>query len=104
MQPFSYLAVLSDGRISPCCNSSRVYLHNIDALFPLDRLVIDSEFAKFQKRHADMDLDGTGCEHCSLWIDDWLGDEETIFELNDGRHITAYLEGSTIRIVGSRGD
>jgi hypothetical protein len=75
----------------------------MDALLPIDQLVAGNELAEFQRRHAAMDLNGTGCEHCYLWIEDWLGDEETSLNLIDGRHITAFLEGSTIRIDGSRG-
>ena len=60
------------------------------------------EYIVFRQKHLDNDLDGTLCEHCELWIDDWLGDEQTSIQLGDGRILQAYYEGSTIRISGTK--
>lgn len=101
-QPFEYLAVLSDGSLSPCCNTSRVKLKTPTIMDGLINVCEHEEYIVFRQKHLDNDLDGTLCEHCELWIDDWLGDEQTSIQLGDGRILQAYYEGSTIRISGTK--
>lgn len=99
-QPFSYLAVLSDGRISPCCNTSRVIQRSINVSNGLLNAINSEEYQKYLERHRSLDLRDTPCEDCELWLDSWLGDEMLNISLGDGRQCQVFCEGSSYRIEG----
>ncbi len=100
-QPFSYLAIMSDGRLAPCCNTSRVRLPTAQAVPPVSKIVGHPELQRFRQQQSTMDLEGTVCAACDLWIDDWLGDEEATMTLGSGSCIRVVFEGSAIRIERS---
>jgi hypothetical protein len=97
MQPFSFVAVLSDGTVCPCCVSSRVRLATVNARSGLAAALRQPEYCEFLARHSSLALEGTACTSCEAWLDDWLGDEEVPLGQTG---ITATLEGATARIEG----
>jgi pyruvate-formate lyase-activating enzyme len=94
MQPFRYVAVLSDGSLSPCCQTSRVRFTSIRADAGLAAAVQHPEYQAFLEMHRQRNLAGTPCMRCEAWLDDWLGDET----ISVGPKHTAILEGYTARI------
>jgi len=101
LQPTSFLAILSDGRVSPCCNTSRVVLKTIDASKGINAVLASPEYIRFLEDHEDILLKKYICEKCTLWMNEWLGDETIQISLFNGNKTDAYLEGHTIRIAGS---
>jgi radical SAM protein with 4Fe4S-binding SPASM domain len=97
LQPFTYLAILSDGSISPCCVTSRVRFNSLRAEMGLQSVISSYEYRNFQAAHRDRKLDGTPCSNCELWLDDWLGDEVLTIGKNAHRLL---VEGYTARIPG----
>jgi pyruvate-formate lyase-activating enzyme len=73
-QPFDYLAVLSDGFISPCCASSRTRLP-IHAGYGLATAWRNPAYVEFRHRHATLDLGNTPCKECMLWPEGWMPDQ-----------------------------
>lgn len=100
-QPFSFIAVLSDGRISPCCNTSRATFNTIDVSNGIAAALESGEYKRFLEDHENMALEKYICGKCELWLDDWLGDEKLQILLTDAEQVEANLEGSTIRIDGA---
>ena len=100
-QPFSFLAVLSDGRISPCCNTSRTAFKTIDVSNGIAAAFGSGEYKRFLEDHENMVLENYICLKCELWLDDWLGDEKVQIKLTEAKQVEAHLEGSTIRIEGA---
>jgi len=98
MQPFSYLAVLSDGSLSPCCQTSRVRFSAVGADAGLKAAMKHPEYLNFLEMHAQRRVEGTPCENCEAWLDDWLSDE--IFSFGSG--FSAAIEGSTARLTAFR--
>jgi len=98
-QPFVYLAVLSDGRISPCCNTSRFVLPGIDASSGLFSVLNSAQLQAFRRQHKKFELSGLCCEFCELWLENWLGDEQIMLPFGD-RQLAGLLEGNSIRIPG----
>ena len=100
-QPFSFFAILSDGRVSPCCNTSRVLLKTIDASMGIKAVLSSPEYGKFLEDHENITLKQYICKKCTLWIDEWLGDEKIMLSLSEGKMVEVFLEGNTFRIKGS---
>jgi radical SAM protein with 4Fe4S-binding SPASM domain len=99
-QPFSYLAVLSDGRISTCCNTSRTIFNSINIDSGLEYILTSKEYQGFLENHLSLKLQDTACQDCELWLDSWLGDEKLSISLEDGRQCQVFVEGSSYRIKG----
>ena len=99
-QPFSYLAVLSDGRISPCCNTSRIVFNSLNISKGLTSALESEEYQNFLEKHLSLQLLNTACQECELWLDSWLGDEKYFISLDDGRQCQVFFEGSSYRIKG----
>ena len=97
-QPFNYTAILTDGRIAPCCNTSRTVLPGLNIANGYLEAFTSQTFIKFLNNHKKYELKGTPCEKCELWLDDWLGDEVETITNNKGEAVTCYHEGNTIRI------
>lgn len=75
VQPWNYVAVLSDGTVSPCCVTSRVRLPGVTARRGLADALEQPAYREFLARQASRQLDGMPCVSCDCWLDDWLGDE-----------------------------
>lgn len=99
-QPFSYVAVLSDGRISPCCNTSRTVFTTINADDGLEPALASKEYQNFLEKHRSIHLQDMPCHDCELWLDSWIGDEILNMTLKDGLQHQVFLEGSSYRIKG----
>ncbi len=97
-QPFSYLAIMSDGRMAPCCITSRVCMQETTVEPTLLGALSGSELAAFRARHKTMDLTHTICDDCDMWIESWLGEEDVTLSLPGGRTVRAVNEGGAIRI------
>jgi radical SAM protein with 4Fe4S-binding SPASM domain len=100
-QPFSFLAVLSDGRISPCCNTSRTAFKTINVSNGIAAAFRSGEYKQFLEDHENTVLGNYICRNCELWLDDWLGDEKVQIMLTEAEQVDAHLEGGTIRIEGA---
>lgn len=96
--PYEYLAVMSDGRLSPCCVSSRVWLP-VQAADGLASAWQSAAYREFRRRHAELRLSGTPCDSCDLWLDGWSADEQWTLEWA-GRRWLGVVCGSTIRVTG----
>lgn len=99
-QPFSFLAVLSDGRVSPCCVTSRTVFRTIDASNGIAAVLKSEEYRHFLNDHENMNLGKYICGRCDLWLDDWLADEKGNIKLSKYRTVEAHFEGATVRIEG----
>jgi len=97
-QPFNYAAILTDGRIAPCCNTSRTVLPGLNIANGYVETFTSQIFKTFLNNHKKCALKGTPCENCELWLDDWLGDEVETIVNKKGEAVTCYHEGNTIRI------
>lgn len=100
-QPFNYAAILTDGRISPCCNTSRTVLPGLNIADGYMETFTSRIYSKFLSDHKELKLEGTPCKECELWLDDWLGDEEETIKKNNGEIVSYFHEGNTIRILSN---
>ena len=96
-QPFNYAAILTDGRIAPCCNTSRTVLRELNIADGIVDTFTSNIYQEFLDNHKTLHIKGSPCESCELWLDDWLGDEKSSITINTGDKITYYHEGNTIR-------
>jgi len=98
-QPGSFLAILSDGTVSPCCVTSRVRIKGVTVHGGIRAALEAPAYRSFLARHAVMDLDDLPCRTCEGWLEGWLGDDERTLDL-DNRPVSVSLEGFTARIPG----
>jgi len=82
MAPFNYLAILSDGKISPCCITSRYTLKGVDIYDGFENVVNSDEYLYYLNQHKELKLEEYGtCLNCEFWLEGWLGDQEvTLFD------------------------
>ncbi len=101
-QPFAFLAVLSDGRLCPCCTTSRVRFPDLHAGVGLQAAINSVEYQEFLARHRHMNLDGTACATCEGWIEGWLAGNEGTVAINE-RAAKTQGDGLGLHITGLRG-
>lgn len=100
MQPFRYVAVLSDGSLSPCCHTGRLGLAHVKVSEGLSAALVHPDYQAFLERHRHRDTAGLLCDNCDAWLEDWLGEETEM--LPDG--IAARHEGFSVHVPGCRSE
>jgi len=101
LQPEGFLAVLSDGTVSPCCLTSRVRLQGVTARDGILAVLEAPAYQAFLARHAAMELEGLPCQACDGWLEGWLGDETRTLQIGHSE-AKIFREGCTERIPGRR--